>query len=93
MPIRNINKLLRTEGKSHDGEGLVRGVEIFGSKDFSSSLRFLHDTILPPGVSIGVHTHGNNEEVYIILTGIGSMVCDGQTVLYGTATAAVGIVS
>ena len=33
---------------------------------------------LKPGTSIGYHTHENNEEVYVILEGRGTMTIDGQ---------------
>ena len=36
-------------------------------------LRFVHDDVLKPGVSIGTHTHSEDEEYYYIISGSGMM--------------------
>jgi mannose-6-phosphate isomerase-like protein (cupin superfamily) len=33
---------------------------------------------LSPGSSIGLHTHDTNSEILYILSGVGTMLCDGQ---------------
>ena len=43
----------------------------------TSKVQFIHDDILRPGVSIGVHPHDTKEEYYIILEGKGIMTLDG----------------
>jgi mannose-6-phosphate isomerase-like protein (cupin superfamily) len=58
---------------AHDGDG-----EILTSRAEKVSTigaaNFLDLTILPPGTSIGVHTHGPaDEEIYIIVSGEGMM--------------------
>jgi uncharacterized cupin superfamily protein len=79
MDIRNfLNASLKDEPKCHDGEGVLKHISLFGSGDFSSKLRFINYTILPPGTSIGVHRHGNDEELYVILEGQGLMEVDGE---------------
>ena len=61
----------------HDGKGTLQNFEVFSNADFASGLRFMNYTVLPSGTSIGEHTHGNDEEVYIILQGKGSMYLNG----------------
>ena len=34
--------------------------------------------MLPPGSSIGMHTHETNSEVFYILSGTGKVLCDGE---------------
>jgi len=41
-------------------------------------LKFVHDDVLAPGVSIGLHTHIDDEEYYYILEGRGVMTLDGE---------------
>lgn len=43
----------------------------------SRNVQFIHDDILAPGVSIGIHPHGH-EEYYYILSGEGVMTLDGE---------------
>jgi len=59
----------------HDGTGVVNVTTIMDQ--FETKMQFLHYTVLPPGSTIGAHKHGNNEEFYIILEGIGEMELDG----------------
>jgi mannose-6-phosphate isomerase-like protein (cupin superfamily) len=40
---------------------------------------------VPAGADIGLHTHSaNNEEIYIIVSGTGRMLVDGEEILVGT---------
>lgn len=62
----------------HGGKGTVACAEYLG--DYAKSVpgvKFVHDDILPPGVSIGEHRHSGDEEVYVILAGKGTMTVDG----------------
>jgi|SRR5512139_1940587 uncharacterized cupin superfamily protein len=62
----------------HGGKGTVACAEYLG--DYAKSapgVKFVHDDILPPGVSIGEHRHSGDEEVYVILEGRGTMTVDG----------------
>ena len=78
MPIRNFLKTEPRIAPCHDGEGLVKMASIYKKEDFSTPLQFIHYTVLPPKTSIGLHKHGNNEEVYIIIEGSGIMEVDGE---------------
>lgn len=64
--------------KCHGGQGVLDFTVVMDGKESDGQrLRFLHDDILPPGVSIGVHKH-NHEEHYYVLSGRGTMILDGQ---------------
>lgn len=69
---------LEPMAECHDGKGVLQHVGLFGAEEFKMPIRFINYTILPPGTSIGLHTHGNDEEMYIILEGNGEMEVDGE---------------
>jgi mannose-6-phosphate isomerase-like protein (cupin superfamily) len=57
---------------------------VLGGEDLPGRhLRFLHDDVLPPGTSIGVHRHQDDEEYYYILEGQGIMTLNGQQLPVG----------
>ena len=41
-------------------------------------LRWIHDHLLEPGVSIGLHEHVDDEEYYYVLAGSGTLIMDGE---------------
>ena len=58
----------------HGGKGSIDWTEILVGKDSKSGkIRFIHDDILPPGTSVGIHQHDSGEEYYYILSGHGVM--------------------
>ena len=65
--------------KCHGGVGALDWINVLGGEDLKGRrLRFVHDDILPPGVSIGVHPHTQDEEYYYILSGKGTMTLNDQ---------------
>jgi mannose-6-phosphate isomerase-like protein (cupin superfamily) len=63
----------------HGGHGVVDWTDVLsGSPIEGRRLNFLHDDILKPGVTIGIHTHESDEEYYYILSGNGIMTLDGE---------------
>lgn len=79
MTIRNFyNVNLEDCGNIHDGVGILKHKTIFGDSDFATAAKFLNYTILPPKTTIGIHTHGNDEELYIVLEGSGVMHVEGE---------------
>jgi mannose-6-phosphate isomerase-like protein (cupin superfamily) len=63
----------------HDGKGALDWVEVLDHNDLNQKgLNFVHDDILPPGVSIGNHKHTGDEEYYYIVSGNGIMTLDQQ---------------
>ncbi|MDX2176635.1 MAG: cupin domain-containing protein [Candidatus Sumerlaeia bacterium] len=78
MIVRNFLDHPVVEGPAHGGAGSMRSAFLYGAEDFATALRFVIHTEIPPGASIGYHTHGNNEEVYVILEGGGVMTVNGE---------------
>jgi len=83
MPIKNFLTMEPELAICHDGDGLVKIVSIYDKEDLTTSLQFIHYTVLPPNTSIGLHAHGNDEETYVILEGSGIMEVDGQKTQVG----------
>lgn len=49
----------------------------FRKKDLANrALNYVHDNIILPGVSIGLHSHSHDEEYYYIISGNGIMQLD-----------------
>lgn len=68
----------------HGGNGDIAWTGVLGGEDLAGRhLRFLHDDRLPPGTSIGVHRHRDDEEYYYIIEGQGTMTLDGQRLPVG----------
>jgi len=74
----------------HDGVGTISVRQLLGiepklpgvpgfPEDFSSCIRFMHETTLPPHTSVGLHEHSDNEELYFVIEGKGQMTVDGET--------------
>ena len=63
--------------KCHDGVGAVMCRSLLdglGSRKF----QFMHKDDIAAGVSIGVHTHADDEEVYFLFSGKGTLTFDGE---------------
>jgi len=64
----------------HGGAGDLDFTEILNGSVIPQQchLSFIHDDILPPGVSIGDHHHQDSEEYYYVISGRGTMTLDGE---------------
>ncbi len=72
MPIGDLDPC-------HDGNGAIHWIGVLDDNDpGGGSVHFIHDDVLPPNTSIGVHTHGNDQEYYYIVSGNGVMTLDGK---------------
>ncbi len=79
MTIRNFLKSkFEDNNNCHGGKGTLKQAEVFIKDDFATNIRFIYSSTLPPNTSIGLHKHGDNEELYIILEGDGVMTVDGR---------------
>lgn len=67
-----------TDVVAHDGAGRIRTARVIDEAR-RSAFRFIDLTEIPPGSSVGVHTHEDDEEVYVIISGRGRMMLDGAT--------------
>lgn len=78
MDVRNFLEAALISGPSHRGEGEVRSIRLYSQEDFESPVRFLYYVEIPHGASIGCHSHKEDEEMYIVLSGFGRMTVDGE---------------
>lgn len=63
--------------RCHGGEGALDWTTGLDGKDLPGRrLRFVHDDVLAPGVSIGFHEHAEDEEYYYVVTSSGTMQLD-----------------
>lgn len=76
--------LIRKEGtmklhkKLFEGKGELTIEPLFMQDEFTSTVRFCARVTLPPGSSIGLHSHTDEDELYFITSGSG-MVTDGES--------------
>jgi uncharacterized cupin superfamily protein len=63
--------------RCHGGAGVLRCREYLADYKRTLGFAYVHDDVLPPGASIGDHTHAKDEELYFILAGNGVMRVDG----------------
>ncbi|MGF1741776.1 cupin domain-containing protein [Vibrio profundum] len=80
MTIKNFLEAEKQIQSAHGGEGDTELYEIWSKSDFSSSCDFMDRQVIPPKSTVGYHQHGNNEEMYIVLEGTGTMTVAGQQV-------------
>lgn len=79
MLIRNYLKAEREKTEIHGGKGICENCMVFGPDDFEAPLRFLNYTVIPCGASFGLHEHGDDNEVYVVLEGTGEYTENGET--------------
>ena len=73
MIRKNVYAIPRAQVVAHHGSGSILFTRPFDETDFETDASFIDFVEIPPGASIGVHTHGENEEIYFIIEGSGSM--------------------
>ena len=61
----------------HDGEGTLICKSLLDSLE-SEKFQLMHVDDIPEGVSIGVHEHTGNEEIYYLQSGKGILTYDGK---------------
>lgn len=75
LPARNTET--HTITNCHEGIGDVLCRVLMHEADSDVGFRFVHDDILEPGASIGEHEHTDDEELYLVISGTGTMLMDG----------------
>jgi len=78
MIVRNFLECDPRLISNHGGLGLAKSAQVFEHESFDTKLSFIHYTRLDPGVTIGYHTHGDDEEIYAILEGEGTLTVNGE---------------
>jgi len=76
--IKKLDELPLQLMRAHGGEGEIFCHRPFSSDVFEGPWNFVDYAVLPPGTSIGRHRHGDNEELYLVLEGSGTMHLDGR---------------
>ena len=76
--ILNLEDLPLTRVTAHEGEGKIGFNRVFTEEAFTGPWNFVDYAVLPPGASIGIHRHGDDEELYLVLEGEGVMHLDGE---------------
>lgn len=75
----NLDRIELTGVQAHGGEGLIRFARVIDRSGLAGACNFIDLAELPPGTSVGVHTHtGSEEEFYLILAGAGEMTRNGE---------------
>ena len=77
MHVR-LNDLDLADVCAHAGEGHIGFRRVFDAAAFVGPCHFVDYAVVPPGTSIGIHTHGEDEEIYLVLEGHGTMHQDGR---------------
>ena len=76
----NLYQLVQIPTIAHKGEGLIRFARILTGSDISGECNFMDFTTMPPGTTIGRHSHGAiEEEYYLILSGNGVMTLEDRS--------------
>jgi cupin domain len=64
--------------RAHGGRGRIGFRRLFDRAAFAAPIDFVDYAVVPPRGSIGLHRHGANEEIYLVLSGRGRMRRDGR---------------
>lgn len=83
LPVRSLGELPLKRVVAHGGQDRIEFCRVFQDTDFDAPCNFVDYAILPPGASIGVHRHGADEEIYLVLSGSGTMTRDGEEFAVG----------
>lgn len=76
----NIYHQKRLPSRAHGGLGEISFKRLLSKSDIQGACNFMDYTVMPPGTTVGRHTHGGKEEeYYLILTGQGQMELGDRT--------------
>ena len=79
MDIRKSRDIIPAPyGQCHDGEGTLMCKSLLDGFD-SRHFCYMHSDDMPAGVSIGLHRHEGNEEIYYLVSGKGILTYDDKT--------------
>jgi mannose-6-phosphate isomerase-like protein (cupin superfamily) len=69
---------------AHGGTGSIATERVLGGPP-ATACDFVDLTVVPPGSTIGVHTHSpHDEEFYVVISGSGEMYLDGRIFSVGS---------
>ena len=71
-----VNRLDRC----HEGIGITWSKALLSSGESKSGFKHIHDSSVEVGGEIGVHIHGDDEEVYYVIEGEGILLLNGERI-------------
>ncbi|MGV9214379.1 cupin domain-containing protein [Micromonospora sp. RB23] len=71
--MTNLESLMRTSVGDHGGVGELRVYRAYDRDTAPADVAFIDLVVLPPGSSIGLHRHGDDQETYVLLRGEATM--------------------
>src|SRR5258705_9934340 len=77
-PITNDTKQLGITRQLIGGKGVCFWKQLINGMHLGGHLHCVEYVVVPPGASIGRHTHERTEEIYYILSGRATMDMDGN---------------
>lgn len=78
MYIENVYETPLESKVAHEGQGEIQIGRIFQQEKLEAPWHFIEYLEVQPGVTIGEHRHGHNEEIYFIIEGQAQMTVNGQ---------------
>ena len=85
--LRGIDDVQFVAKQAHGGVGDILVGDFFSSDALGTAWDFFQCIKVPPGSSIGVHSHLNDEELFYFVEGQGIMTVDGEELSVGPGTA------
>jgi len=80
MIKRNSEMTVENRANMRGGQGTVKLEHWFKPEAFGAKVRLCTRMTLEPGVTIGDHTHAMEDEIYLILSGAGRILENGEWV-------------
>ncbi|GAB3079001.1 cupin domain-containing protein [Micromonospora schwarzwaldensis] len=78
MSLPNLDQLMRTVVADHGGVGELRAHRAYDRSTAVAGVAFIDLVVVPPGSSIGLHRHGDDQETYVLLRGEATMHRGGE---------------
>lgn len=87
MITRNGKMTVELREKMRGGKGTVKVEHWFTPEAFGAKSRLCARLTVPPGGSIGTHSHEAEDELYIVLSGQGIIIEDNSRIPVGAGDA------
>ncbi len=87
MITRNSDLTTEFRANMRGGKGTVKLEPWFKPEAFGAKVRLCTRMTLEPGASIGTHAHETEDEIYLVLSGTGRILENGQWVPIGPGDA------
>ncbi|MFO7937039.1 MAG: cupin domain-containing protein [Kiritimatiellia bacterium] len=80
MITKNGDVICEKRENMRGGKGTITVEHWFKPEQFGAKIRLCARIIIPPGASLGTHTHENEDEIYIVISGTGLIEENGEWV-------------